>query len=227
LGINVDPNFTELHLKIGEANRLEGASEFSEASYITARGLSDVYPEAPAQLGVLAKKLYPETPDTVKNYAEEALSIDARYIKAIEVLSQYYYKEKDFDSAAELCEKFIVIQPGNKMAYYSLGNSLWQIGVDENPKWKTILTNAIMQYTIAIEIDPRFAEAYYARGSLHSIFKDANSMISDFKNYLRNKSKAGNRIDIIATIYDNGGNCDGLLAEGYVTQEEIDAALAK
>lgn len=226
MGINIDPNFTELHLKIAEANRLEGAAEFAKTSYETARGLSDVYPEAPAQLGILAKKLSPETPETVKTYADEALAMDDRYVKAIRLLSRYYYTEKEYKTATEYCEKWIAIQPGNKMAYYSLGNSLWQIGVT-SPKWKKILNNAIKQYTTAIEIDPRFGEAYYARGSLHSIFENADGMISDFKDYLKYKPKAANRIPVIDTIYKNGGSCAGLLADGYVTQEEIDTALAE
>ncbi|MCP4228808.1 MAG: hypothetical protein GY771_01485 [bacterium] len=223
LGMNIDADFAELHLKIAEANRLEGAAAPAKASYEIARNLSDVYPEAPAQLGVLAKKLTPDTPESVKAFAEEALSMDASYVKAVELLSQYYYKEKDYKTASELCGKFIAIQPGNKMGYYSLGNSLWQIGVT-SPKWETILKKAIKQYDTAIDIDPRFGEAYYARGSLHSIFEDATAMIADFKSYLKYKPKAGNRIDIIKTIYENGGDCAGLLAEGYVTQEEIDAA---
>ncbi len=199
MGINIDPKFTELHLKIAEANRLEGAAEPAEAFYETARGLSDVYPEAPAQLGVLAKKLYPETPDTVKNYAEEALAMDDRYVKAIEILSQYYYKEEDYPNAKANCEKWIEIQPGNKMAYYYYGNTLWASGL-KSPKWKTILNDAIKQYDKAIGIDPTFGEAYYNRGSLHSIFENADAMISDFKDYLCYKPKAGNRVDIIKTI---------------------------
>jgi tetratricopeptide (TPR) repeat protein len=195
----VDADFVELHLKIAEANRLEGAYEAAKLSYETARGLADVYPEAPTNLGFITTKLDPTADDGALAYYEEALAMNPAYAPAIELIGTLYFKREDYKTAGSYFDELMEIQPENAMGYYLKGNVLWMTG-STSANWQTIYKDAIRRYDEAVEKNLEFAEAYYNRGSIYKAFEDKNNAAADYIQYLRLKPDSPFKEDIIDTL---------------------------
>jgi tetratricopeptide (TPR) repeat protein len=195
----IDADFVELHLKIAEANRLEGAYEPSKISYETARGLADVYPEAPTNLGFITTKLDPTAADDAFAYYEEALAMDPAYAPAVEQIGYLYFKQEDYKTAGSYFDQLIEIQPRNAMGYYLNGNFLWMTG-SASTKWQLIYRDAIKQYDKAVMYNPEFAEAYYNRGSIYKAFEDKTNAAADYIQYLRLKPDSPYKKDILETL---------------------------
>ncbi|UCE27705.1 MAG: tetratricopeptide repeat protein [Candidatus Coatesbacteria bacterium] len=195
----VDADFVELHLKIAEANRLEGAYETAKLSYETARGLADVYPEAPAYLGFITTKLDPTATSDAFAYYEEALAMDPAFAPAVGQIGYLYYKQEDYKTAAKYFDELIEIQPGNATGYYHKGNVLWITG-STSASWQTVYRDAIREYDVAVEKDPEFAEAYYNRGSIYKAFEDKTNAAADYIQYLRLKPNSPYKEDLIETL---------------------------
>jgi tetratricopeptide (TPR) repeat protein len=195
----IDADFVELHLKIDEANRLEGAYETAKLSYETARGLADVYPAAPTNLGFVTAKLDPTAADDAFAYYEEALAMDPSYAPAVEQIGYLYFKQEDFKTAGSYFDQLIEIQPRNAMGYYLKGNVLWMTG-SASANWQAMYKDAIRQYDEAIENNPEFAEAYYNRGSIYKAFEDKTNAAADYIQYLRLKPDSPYREDLLYTI---------------------------
>ena len=195
----IDADFVELHLKIAEANRLEGAYETAKLSYETARGLADVYAEAPTNLGFVTAKLDPTAADDTFAYYEEALAMDPAYAPAVGQIGYLYYKQEDYKTAANYFDELIEIQPGNATGYYHKGNVLWITG-STSANWQTMYRDAIRQYDEAVENNPEFGEAYYNRGSIYKAFEDKTNAAADYIQYLRLKPDSPFKKDIIDTL---------------------------
>jgi len=195
----VDADFAELHLKIAEANRLEGAYEAAKLSYETARGLADVYPEAPTNLGFITTKLDPTATEDAFAYYEEALAMDPAYAPAVGQVGYLYYKQEDYKTAANYFDELIEIQPVNATGYYHKGNVLWVTG-STSSNWQAMYRDAISQYDEAVGKNPEFAEAYYNRGSIYKAFEDKTNAAADYIQYLRLKPDSPFKEDIIDTL---------------------------
>jgi tetratricopeptide (TPR) repeat protein len=197
--LSIDPDFVELHLKIAEANRLEGAYEVAKASYETARSLADVYPEAPTNLGFITTKLDPTAANDAIAYYEEALAMDPAYAPAVEQISTIYFKQGDYKTAGSYVDDLIEIQPNNAMGYYLKGNILWMTG-STSTNWQQIYKDAIKQYDNAVLHNPEFAEAYYNRGSIYKTFEDKENAAADYVQYLILKPGSPYKKDICDTL---------------------------
>jgi tetratricopeptide (TPR) repeat protein len=92
------------------------------------------------------------------------------HFRALDLLGEIAWQLKRPESAIELIQKALIIDPSQPTSYYNLGNALKDLGR---------LEEAIASYDRAISLKPDFAEAYNNRGvALHELNRHHDALAS-------------------------------------------------
>jgi tetratricopeptide (TPR) repeat protein len=123
------------------------------------------------QLGILNAA---QKKSIAADYYKNALRVQPKSVEAMYNLGKYYQDMKDYKQAVAIYNALLKIDPQNKFAFFNLG--AMDLATKEN-----ISTGAIAAFTSAINIDPKYIDAYYARGVCYQLIGDKKNAISDFQ----------------------------------------------
>ena len=169
------------------------------------------------------------TPKTAIDYYNRGLLLDLTFInagdgdrslcikefsKAIELNNSYfdaYFKKAELEfqcgygkTAIDDYKKASELKPQNKECYYRIGDLYFYSFKD--------FEMAIKNINKAIEIDPKYSEAYQLRGSAKAYFNDLQGAIEDYTKVLEidreNSSAYYNRAVEKFKLKDNTGACE-------------------
>ena len=110
------------------------------------------------------------------NAYKRALEFDPDCAAIHHSLGFAYYKEGEFDLAQEALQKAIELNPQNANYHYVLGQLL-EDWTELEGAWE----KAIHEFTLSIELDSSYIEAWYNRGLLYEKLGDLEKACEDFK----------------------------------------------
>lgn len=128
--------------------------------------------DAYMQLGLLAGR---DNPDMAATYFDHALSIEpeskeARYAKA-----KLLQDAGAFEKAKKIYREMVTTDAQNEDLFFNLGYIFYE---------QDSLTKSERQFDIAIQLDPAYGQAYYARGIVREALGKYNEAIRDYENAL-------------------------------------------
>lgn len=107
------------------------------------------------------------------DYYNNALRISPQSSEVLYNKAKFMQDMGDYKNAVSVYEQLLKIEPSNKFAVYNLG----AIVLVEKKDFKT----ALGYFDKAIQIDPKYAEAYFARGACYQELGDKKKALEDYK----------------------------------------------
>lgn len=129
------------------------------------------YYSAYIQLGLL--NAAQKNPIAIEYY-RNAIRIQPNSIEALYNLGKFYQDMNDFANANAYYKAVVKIDPKNKFAYFNMGAM-------ELANKKSLSTVSLTYFTNAINIDPKYIDAYYGRGVCHKLMGEKKEAINDFQ----------------------------------------------
>ena len=127
------------------------------------------YYNAFIQLGILCAAQHNSL---AVQYYKDALRIKPKSTEGWYDLGKCYQDMESWSNAIGSYNTLLKIDAGNKYAHYNMG-VIYFLGLKKYPE-------AIDQYSQAINIDPKYTEAYYARGICHKEMHKLKDAVRDF-----------------------------------------------
>ncbi|MFN0201875.1 MAG: tetratricopeptide repeat protein, partial [Bacteroidia bacterium] len=124
------------------------------------------------------------------------------YLQLYEI---YANELKDKQKALSINEKLLTINPKHPLANYHKANDVYQKGMENTDEkvMKENLAGAAVLYSIAIQADEKFVNAYYARG-LSYFFMDAEEeAVKDFEKTLQLNPQHANAHFQLGSIFEH------------------------
>jgi tetratricopeptide (TPR) repeat protein len=132
------------------------------------------YYQAFMQLGLLCALTHN---DLAIQYYKNAARIEPKSIEAWYDLGKYYQDKKDWGNALATYEQLLLIDPNNKNTHYNMA-VIHMIGLKK-------LDIALEHFNKVLEVDPDFAEGYYARGMCYKEMGKKKEAKTDLENALK------------------------------------------
>ena len=108
----------------------------------------------------------------------QVVRLDPLNENALLSLGQEKYRVEDYKSTAFYSEKVLEIDQNNPMAHYLMGRANHKQGH---------IKDAMNNYSAAINLNPKFGEAYLHRGALNLFYKRNSAACSDLRKAARLK----------------------------------------
>ncbi len=112
-------------------------------------------------------------------YYNNALTINPASVEALYAKAKLYQDQGKIKEAAEIYNQILKIDASHVFSMYNLGAI--EFGINKNP------LKAIDYFTSAINANPKYAEAYFARGACYQELKDKNNAMADYNMALQLK----------------------------------------
>lgn len=112
-------------------------------------------------------------------YYNNALAIQPNNIDALYAKAKLLQDLTKVDDAAVIYNMILKINPEHAFSYYNLGAI--EFGFKNNSE------KALDYFTKAIQTNPKYAEAYFARGACYQELKEKNNALADYKMCLQLK----------------------------------------
>jgi len=172
--LKINENLAKAYFIKGRIYRETGDTSRAISSLETAVEQDNKYLDAFYDLGILyAARRNPVALD----YYNTILRIDPTYAMAVYAKAKLLQDLGKVDEALKLYETIITTDKNCDNCYYNMGAIYLQVKKD--PK------KALEQFTKAIEINPNYVEAYFARGYTYSKLKDKESAKADYNMCLK------------------------------------------
>ena len=107
------------------------------------------------------------------DYYKNALRVQPNSTEALYNLGKFYQDMKDYENALACYKAVVKIDPKNKFAYFNMG----AMELDK----KSLSTISLTYFTNAINIDPKYTDAYYGRGVCYQRMDEKKKAIEDFQ----------------------------------------------
>lgn len=168
--LKINENLAKAYYIKGSIYRESGDTTRAISSLETATEQDNKYVEAFYDLGVLyAARKNPIAFD----YYNTVLSIQPNHLEAAYAKAKLFQDLGKFKEAIGSYEAIIKNTKTCANCYYNLGAIYLEI--TKEPK------KALEQFTKAIELNPSYVEAYFARGYTYTLLKDIESAKADYK----------------------------------------------
>jgi tetratricopeptide (TPR) repeat protein len=112
-------------------------------------------------------------------YYNNALNLNPASTEALYAKAKLYQDVGQFKEAIQGYEMVLKNDAAHTFSMYNLGAI--EFGINKDPK------KAIEHFTKAINADPKYAEAYYARGACYQELKDKSNAVADYNMCLQLK----------------------------------------
>lgn len=112
-------------------------------------------------------------------YYNNALAINPASVEALYAKAKLYQDQGKIKEAVEIYNQILKIDASHEFCMYNLGAI--EFGINKNP------IKAIDYFTNAINTNPKYAEAYFARGACYQELKDKNNALADYNMALQLK----------------------------------------
>ena len=160
----------------GMCYKESGDTSRAISSFQTATEQDNQYYDAFVEAGLLfaAKK----SPLSVE-YFNNALKINPKSTEVVYMIAKFYQDAGKMKQAIDAYNKLLEMDKNYKEAYYNLGAI--EYAKSKNPE------KAKGFFTSAINADPQYAEAYFARGVCYEDMKEIDDAIADYKQAVQYK----------------------------------------
>lgn len=125
-------------------------------------------------------------------YYNNALLINPTSVEVLYAKAKLFQDINKIDDAIIIYTEIIRLDPLNKNSFYNLGAIELEVKKDVN--------KALDYFTKAINAEPKYAEAYYARGVCYQQLKDRNNAYSDFNMCLQLKPNYGPAVESLNAL---------------------------
>ncbi len=173
--LNVEPNNYQITQKLAEAFKKQG--NLTEAIYYYQQAIT--INTLPKQTEIINQNIL--VTETTQKRTE--IGTEQELFNQAES----FYQQKNWQQTIILCQKILEINPNFAQGYKIFGNTLQQIGQNEQ---------ALNLYQKALEIKPDFAEVYANVGSIYAKQKDWQAALNNYE-------KAVNFNPKLAAVYRN------------------------
>ncbi len=155
----------------------------AEKWYGSAIKINDQDPQYPFAIG-LVREVTAKYPAAIRQY-ETALKLDSAFAKAYDRLYDLYQNRLNQpEKAAKWLETWLAFAPGHPMARFYEGekfrNEALQVPEKNETAFKEALNKAVASYSIAINVDPNFAQALFYRAECFALAENYESAIQDY-----------------------------------------------
>lgn len=116
-----------------------------------------------------------EWPDA-RNAFEKATKLEPKDPNAFLGMGLALNEEKEFNAALKPLQQSLQLRPDSAEAHYETGKSLWALG-----KWQEAEPHARK----ALMLNKDFAEGHILMGNIYLRHRDANSALTEFREYLK------------------------------------------
>jgi len=172
--LKVDEHIAKAYYIKGSIYRESGDTAKAISSLETAVEQDNRYEDAFYDLGVL----YAARKNPIAfQYYDNVLRVNPSSSSAVYARAKLLQDLGRTDEAIAAYEKIVAANPRCENCYYNLG-AIW-LEVKKDPK------KALEYFTKAIEINPSYVEAYFARGYTYTKLKDKESAKADYNMCLR------------------------------------------
>jgi tetratricopeptide (TPR) repeat protein len=112
-------------------------------------------------------------------YYNNAIALNPTNTEALYAKAKLYQDMGQIKEAIDGYNKLLKINPNHEFSIYNLGAI--EFGINKDPK------KAVEYFTSAIAVNPKYAEAYYARGACYQELKDRDNASADYNMCLQLK----------------------------------------
>ncbi|MGZ3865812.1 MAG: tetratricopeptide repeat protein [Bacteroidia bacterium] len=174
--LKIDENIAKGYFLKGMCYKESGDSATALSSFQTACEQDNKYYDANVEAGMLlaAKKNF-----LAVEYFNNALKIDPKSTEVMYLIAKFYQDLGKIKEAMDAYNKLLTVDPKDKNALYNLGAIEFAKGKDAE--------KAKEYFTKALDSDPQFAEAYFARAACFEDLKSNDEAIADYKLALQYK----------------------------------------
>jgi tetratricopeptide (TPR) repeat protein len=168
--LKIDETIAKGYFIKGMCYKESGDTARAISSFQTACEQDNQYYDAYVETGILmaAKK----NPLSVE-YFNNALKIDSKSTEVVYMIAKFYQDWGKTKEAIEAYNKLLAMDKQNKNAFYNLGAI--EYAKTKNPE------KAKEYFTNAINADPQYGEAYFARAVCFEDMKNFDEAIADYK----------------------------------------------
>ena len=159
----------EAHFIRGYAYMELGDTALAIQNFQMAADQDQDYYEAYTELGALYAAMGNQL---ATSYLQTATRIDPNKEEAYYLLGMTYQEQENIPKATETYEKLLVISPEFKEAYYNLGYI--------NLVYLNDFGTAAGYFTKAVELDPKYADAFFNRGFSYELMGDYLNARKDY-----------------------------------------------
>ncbi len=168
--LKIDESIAKGYFLKGMCYKESGDSSRALSSFQTACEQDNQYYDAFVEAGrVLTMKKNP----LALEYFNNALHINPKSVEVVYMIAKFYQDAGKIKQAVDTYNKLLQMDRQNKNAWYNLGAIEYSSTKD--------LEKAKNNFTEAINIDPQYADAYFARGVCFEERKDYDNAIADYK----------------------------------------------
>jgi tetratricopeptide (TPR) repeat protein len=125
-------------------------------------------------------------------YYDNALLLNAKSVEALYAKAKLLQDVNKINEAMSIYSEIIQIDPNHKNSFYNMGAI--ELGVKKD------LNKASNYFTKAINAEPKYAEAYFARGVCYQELKDKDNAYADYNMCLQLKPNYAPAIESLNSL---------------------------
>ncbi|MDX1908625.1 MAG: tetratricopeptide repeat protein [Bacteroidia bacterium] len=194
--------------------------EYGKASrdYLAATELDSLQPIYVFAQGYLAEK-QGDTKTALRKYLD-ALKIDTTFDKALARLHDVYlYQKGSPQEAMKYNQRLLEAHPLHPLGHFNLGSeylrqALMMGGSAQENERRTLINQAVSEFTISVARDPNFDQAWYTRGYCYYLGEKLDEAMRDFEKTLSINPDFAQAHHMIGSIYAYSGDYRSAL--GYL-----------
>jgi tetratricopeptide (TPR) repeat protein len=173
-GLEINPNFAELHRNLGYAYHEKGFWEKAIKEYEQAITLAPHLAEAYGELGYIYEQMNRDE-EAFQTY-KKALEIDSTLVRAHLNLAFLFEKKGLYEQAVNEYQKALVLEPEVAAIHNNLGHAYAKLGLKDN---------ALAEFKEAVELDPNYVLAHVNLGNLYLLRGWFNEAITQYGTAIR------------------------------------------
>lgn len=168
-GLEINPNFAELHRNLGYAYHEKGYWEEAIKEYEQAITLAPHLAEAYGELGYIYEQMNRDE-EAFQTY-KKALEIDSTLVRAHLNLAFLFEKKGLYEQAVNEYQKALVLEPEVAAIHNNLGHAYAELGLKDK---------ALVEFKKAVEFDPNYVLAHVNLGNLYLLRGWFNEAITQY-----------------------------------------------
>ncbi|MEZ4826403.1 MAG: tetratricopeptide repeat protein [Bacteroidia bacterium] len=196
----------ETFYQMGQLYFFQGNDEMAREMYGKAIQLDDHEPQYVFAIGYM-EETRRRFSKAIEAYLR-ALELDPGFDKALIRLHDMYLEDYQNETEAiKYLDKLLSIQPGHALARFYKGNEYFRKAMkvyNESQKelFQTRINEAVAEYTIAINRDPHYAQAWYNRGYCYFLADRHQEALNDFTECLNVDPRHAQAAFMLGSIYE-------------------------
>ncbi|WNJ18066.1 tetratricopeptide repeat protein [Pontibacter sp. G13] len=201
----------EVFYQLGQLDFFQKRYEYAKSGYEEAMKLDESDPQYPFALGFMKEEQGSEA-KAVQWYVK-ALKVDSTFAKPLIRLHDLYLNFYENEQVAmDYNAQLLRSTPDHALGNYQKGGFHLRkakelLGTPENPRFGFHLNEAVTAFTISVNSDPNFVDAWYSRGRVYFFGQTRiDEAVSDFEQTLTLNPKHAQAHFMLGSIYERNGD---------------------